>query len=344
MTKQNKPKRHKLSYEILGLLAVSFIISLLLFQILLSCGIAIIESFCFTHDIVLTDTHLMEVDSWVFNLSILVSVAFFTILFLFLLGDRLVYIRKLIKGIDTLRTGNSDYELPLEGNNELTQLAEEINYLSATQRQIKEKERLLNEEKELLIRTLSHDIRTPLTSIVAYSEFLSSNNDCSLQERKEYLKLIRKKAEQINELTGVLLDGGNRKPERFEDSRLLMVQLASEFEETLEDEFILAIDLSECPSFTGTFDVQELRRIFDNLASNIFKYADSGKPVTLRISKKDSEVVIYQKNHIRSRGEKAEGHQIGLGSIRRIAHNYGGRVDISQEDDIFAITITLSDI
>ena len=50
---------------------------------------------------------------------------------------------------------------------------------------------LLAEEKEQLIRTLSHDIRTPLTSIMAYSEFLAGNNDRPAQEQQGYAELIR---------------------------------------------------------------------------------------------------------------------------------------------------------
>lgn len=344
MIDKNKTKRHKLSHEILGLLGVSLVITLVVFWFLFLCGTAIVQSFCVAQDIAITEGRLAELDGWVFNLSVLASVSFFVILFLFLLGDRLAYIRTIIKGINTLRIGQLNYELPLEGSNELTQLAEAINYLSDTQREIKEKERALNEEKEQLIRTLSHDIRTPLTSIVAYSEFLSDNKDCSPQERKEYLELIRKKAEQIKELTGILLDGGTRKLEKFEDARLLMVQLADEFEESLEEEYQVSVDITGCSAFAGNFDVQELRRIFDNLASNILKYADPERVVTLQISKEEQGVVIRQKNYILEREEKMVSYKLGLNSIRRIAQNYGGGVEIRQEDDIFDITITLSDI
>ena len=118
------------------------------------------------------------------------------------------------------------------------------------------KEKALNEEKEQLIRTLSHDIRTPLTSILSYSEFLSSPQTCSSEALQEYLPLIQKKALQIRELTDILLDGGKRNPERFEDARLLMEQLIGEFEDALEDNYKVSTDFAQCSPFAGIFDVQ----------------------------------------------------------------------------------------
>jgi len=339
-----KKHRKKLSREILGLLVITAAIALFLMEFLCMFSLAIVDSYLSVQEIVLTQAEISQLNDWAFHLSLLVSVGFFIVLFLFLLGERLSYIRDILAGIEALRSGRQDHVVPLEGSNELTQLADAVNYLSATQRQVREQEQALNEEKEQLIRTLSHDIRTPLTSILSYSAFLSSREDCTCEERTEYLTLIQKKAEQIKELTEVLLDGGRRSPEHFEDARLLMAQLAGEVEEALEDEFCLQVDLTACLPFSGTFDVWELRRIFDNMTSNIQKYADSAYPITLCIHTEDSSLVIRQENHIRTDNQRSESHHIGLNSIRRIAHNYKGRVDVQQDDGIFRIRITLSDI
>ncbi|MBE6893696.1 MAG: HAMP domain-containing histidine kinase [Ruminococcaceae bacterium] len=343
MTEKVHPKGRRLSSEILALLAICFVISFLLFHILRICAAVAVEGFLVARELALTDTQLTAMDGWVFNLSLLISVWFFVFLFLFLLGERLSYIRDIVKGIDALRAGQMDHQVPVEGFNELTRLAEAVNYLSATQRQVREKDRALAEEKEQLIRTLSHDIRTPLTSIMAYSEFLASHDSCTEQEHRAYVELIQKKAQQIKELTDILLDGGKRNLEHFEDARLLIEQLAAEFEESLEEKFQVAADLSDCLAFGGSFDVQELRRIFDNLSSNVRKYADREKPVELHIRSEASELVIRQKNAKRIGTDRQESYQMGLNSIRRIAHNYGGQVEIRQEDDAFEITVTLSE-
>ena len=341
MINMKSNKRRKLSGEILGLLAVTLVLALILLQFLGIVARAMIDSFLFMRDIVLTEAQYAQLDDWVFHLSLLVSVAFFIILFLFLLGERLSYIREVLAGIDALRSGQEDYVVPLEGSNELTQLAEAVNYLSRTQREVKEQERVLNEEQEQFIRALSHDIRTPLTSIMAYSELLTGANTVDPQEQTRYLELIQHKAGQIKDMTDILLDGSKRNPEYFEDARLLIEQLTAEFEEMLEDGFSIEASL-DCPAFPGTFDVQELRRIFDNLVSNVQKYADPDRPVKISISLEGVQLLIRQENAVRERIAPADGYQIGLRSIQRIAQNYAGQVDVQKDDAAFAITITLS--
>ena len=311
MINMKSNKRRKLSGEILGLLAVTLVLALILLQFLGIVARAMIDSFLFMRDIVLTEAQYAQLDDWVFHLSLLVSVAFFIILFLFLLGERLSYIREVLAGIDALRSGQEDYVVPLEGSNELTQLAEAVNYLSRTQREVKEQERVLNEEKEQFIRALSHDIRTPLTSIMAYSELLTGANTVDPQEQTRYLELIQHKAGQIKDMTDILLDGSKRNPEYFEDARLLIEQLTAEFEEMLEDGFSIEASL-DCPAFPGTFDVQELRRIFDNLVSNVQKYADPDRPVKISISLEGVQLLIRQENAVRERIAPADGYQIGL--------------------------------
>lgn len=324
-------------------MVISLLLALILFTLLCNCSIAAFEVIFYARDIVLTDAQLMDLDAWIFNVSFLISVVFFLLLFLFLLGERLSYIRDILQGIDALQSGRTDHRVPEEGNNELTELAKAVNYLAATQQQVREKERALGEEKEQLIRTLSHDIRTPLTSIMSYSELLCGQERCSPEALQAYGELIRKKAGQIKDLTDILLDGGKRNPEHFDDARLLFAQLAEEFGEGLEEDFQIEISLADQTAFSGSFDIQELRRIFDNLSSNVGKYACREHPVLLSISIEDRKLVIRQKNIKAPFPEPQESYQMGLNSIRRIAHNYAGSVDIQQDETTFQITITLSE-
>lgn len=335
-----KKKSRKLSHEILGLLAASMGLALMLLQFLRLCATGVAESFLFARDIALTQAQWAQLNGWILHVSLLFCVGFFVVLFLALLGDRLAYIRTITQGIDALGSGALERPLPAEGNNELTRLAEAVNYLSATQQQVKQKEQALQQEREQLIRSLSHDIRTPLTSILSYAEYLSAG-DASSEKSREYLDLIRRKAEQIRELTDVLLSGGVRNPEYFEDARLLMAQLAEEFSEALEDRFVLAIGLEKCPAFSGTFDVGEMRRIFDNLASNIQKYADPTVPVVLEISLEEQDLVIRQRNAVKATQKPEDSYGMGLKSIRRIAQGYRGTVAV-ETDSSFSILVRLA--
>ena len=336
-------KRRKLFNEILMVVCLCFILALLLFMFLVTFGFALAQEYCFQHDIFMDDIAWYELDNTIRGMGGVVSSFFFLILFFALFSERLTYIRKITAGVDERRKGNYGIRVELAGNNELTELAEAINYLSESEQKIKEKEKRLNEEKEELIRTLSHDIRTPLTSIMSYTELFATKDRLTDEQQQEYLTLVRKKTARIKELTDILLDGGKREVEYFEDARLLFEQLADEFEETLEDVFQLSIVLPVADAFSGSFDIGELRRIFDNLISNIQKYAEPAGKVELTICKNKNGIIIRQSNDVRKM-PSLDSHKMGLQSIKRIVQNYGGTIKVNQSEEMFEIIITLSNI
>ena len=337
-----KGKRRRLSREILGLIGLCGGVSAFLFLVLSNVATGVAEVYCFQNDVPMTEFDWLEVEQWVFAVGGVLSCGCFSVLFLTLMGDRIAYIRKITASIDALHTPEGTVSIPLEGNNELTELAAAINEMSQARQRLREKEQTLAREKEQLVRALSHDIRTPLTSILSYSDYLAEKETLTPQEQKAYMELIRKKAEQIRDLTAVLLDGSSRKPEFFADGRLLMEQIAAEFREELEDGFSVETDLSGCGVFSGTFDVQELRRIFDNLSSNVRKYADPDRPVVLTVRRENGGLLIRQTNGIGRETEGAEGYRIGLNSIRRIAQLYGGTLTTEQDENAFAVSVFLS--
>lgn len=337
-------KRRKLFNELLALVCLCFALSLLLFIFVTTVGTAVVEEYCFQHDILLDELEWYSLDRTLRGLGFGVSAVFFLILFFALFAERLAYIRKITAGVDSLRNGQFGRLVALTGNNELTELAEAVNYLSESEQKIKEKEKRLYEEREELIRSLSHDIRTPLTSIISYTQLLSAKESWTEEERREYLELVNRKTAQIKELTDILLDGGRRNVEYFEDARLLFEQLAGEFEEELEETFRLSVTLPAIAAFSANFDVGELRRIFDNLISNIHKYADPTDVVRLSLSKTNGGVVIRQSNTVKRDRSPSESYKMGLYSIRRIAQNYGGTTEVTEADGRFEIVITLSAI
>lgn len=334
-------KYRKLSHEILGLIGIAAGISLILFLLLSFVATGVIEEYVFNHDIPMTEFDWIAMEHRILTVSTVLSCISFSVLFLFLLKDRIAYIRKITEGIDALHDPSAGVSIPLEGNNELTALARAINEMSQVRQQLRQREQALAEEKEQLVRSLSHDIRTPLTSILAYSELLAQQAE---GEQKAQLNTIRSKAEQIRDLTAVLLDGTRRNLEQFENGRLLMEQIVSEFEEELEDQFDLSTDFGHCPAFSARLDVQELRRIFDNLASNIRKYADPTKPVILEAGYDNGSLLIRQTNSILPPKEQHESYGIGLSSIRRIAQHYGGSVTTEESTEQFIICILLRDL
>ena len=342
MIKTDKGKRRKLSHEILGLIGISALLALILFLTLSRVASIIAEKYVFNNDVIMSEFDWIALDQKIFFGSALAAVILFTALFLSMLGERLAYIRKLTEGIDALGKGQEDHVISLEGNNELTTLAEAINDMSVARKALRQREQTLAQEKEQFIRTLSHDIRTPLTALLAYSELLSAD-EVAAQEQKAYHRLIHQKALQIRDLTDILLDGGEGNPEFFADARLLFAQLVEEFAETLEDRFAVHARLADGPSFSGTFDVAQLRRIFDNLSSNVSKYADAAQPVCLTVAVEGGALVIRQSNATAPRAVEGDSYKLGISSIRRIAQRHAGRVDVTRDGERFGITVILSE-
>ena len=337
------PKRRKLSHEILGLIAIAALLSLILFLVLSGIATGITEEYIFNHDIPTDEFDWIALYQRIYTIAAVLSCIAFSVLFLAMMQSRIAYIQTITEGISQLQGQPKKLDLPLKGNNELKHLAEAVNDMSEAQLALREKEQALAQEKEQLIRALSHDIRTPLTSILAYSDYLTTREEITPAEQKNYLGLIRKKAEQIRDLTAILLDGSKRNLEYFDDGKLLMEQIVEEFQEELE-EFALTVDFSNCPPFSGTFDVQELRRIFDNLSSNVRKYADPAKPVSLSVGLENGALLIHQANTVLPEKSQSESYQLGLNSLRRIAQHYGGSVAVDERVAAFSITIILAQI
>lgn len=341
---EGKEKPSKLSREILGLFVASAAIALFFGGFLNVMTRSLILTYCEKNGIEYTQMLAWSSGLWIRSISCVAAAFIFVVLFLFLVGQRLSYLQEIIRGIGALRRHRMDYEIPLEGNNEFTRLAESINYLSQTEKELRQKEALLREEREGMIRALSHDIRTPLTTILSYTEYMQEKAIIEKKEIKEYLSLIQKKAEQIKTLTNQLLDTEAKTLVYIEDGKLLFKQLADEWESALENGFDCQVDIDKCPSFSGEFDIQELRRIFDNLSSNIEKYGDNKMPVVLQIFEKDKRLHLEQKNHRKKNVDNVESCKIGIESIRKIAEGYEGNTQVTLTEESFAITITLMEI
>ncbi len=330
-------KRRKFSAEILGIAAVCLLIAFCLFQFLLVASTAVVQNYCDVSGIPVTEDMQYSIDSLTFSLSTALSALVFAILFLVLIGERLSYVQTLILGVETLKEGNLGSKVALEGNNELTELGEAINFLSDAQLEVKEREGALAKEKEDFIRAISHDIRTPLTAILSYSELMESGT----ADPMECARVVKAKAMQIKELSDILLDGSKRNLEIFEDGELLIKQLAEEFADGLEGEFNLEISTEGCKDFCAMADVSEMQRIFDNLSSNVKKYASRSSPVIMNIKVDEGGLTIEESNAVNEDADSTDGYRMGIGSIRRIAESYGGSVEVISNDSTFRITVTL---
>lgn len=297
--------KKKLSKEILGLTGAAFIVAVFVFGFIRVASNTVVFSYCEKNGIDLSESIEMMLDTWVPSVSFVAAVVIFIVLFLFLVGEK----------------------------------------IEQAVTEIVAKEVQLREEREQFVRSLSHDIRTPLTSILSYSEYMAEKEGITENETQEYAALMVQKAEQIKDLTDRLLDHKNKKREKIDDGKLLMAQLVEEWEYELEDDGLSSfVSIEECPVFSGEYDVQELRRVFDNLASNIKKYADASQKICLEIKETEGFLTIIQENRKKDALSETESYKIGLESIRKIAENHGGKITVKETDTDFMIVIQLIQI
>ncbi len=241
----------------------------------------------------------------------------------------------------------------------LDQIRKEIN--KAMEQELRS-EKLRNE----LITNVSHDIKTPLTSIKSYVDFLQRDN-LSEKERKEYLEIVAKHTDKLAVLAKNLIEvsqitSGNIEVKREKTSlNIIIEQTIEEFALRLEQsELMPRVRMPEREVFVMG-DGEWLWRIFSNLLNNACKYAAGGTDVEISLEENNGKAVIRIANISKSalkvegdelferfvRGDSSrhtEGNGLGLSIAKSLAELQGGNLDISVKGDTFAAVVVFDSI
>lgn len=216
--------------------------------------------------------------------------------------------------------------------------------------------------KTELITNVSHDIKTPLTSIINYVDLLDKE-DLQNETAKEYIQIISKNSDRLKKLVVDLVDASKASsgvlkldmhPMKID---VLLEQIAGEYTERLADNNLELIMRKPDESIQIMADGQRIYRVFDNLMNNICKYALSGTRVYLLLEKVDNKAVISFKNISATeldmsasdlmerfvRGDKSrntEGSGLGLSIAESLTKLQNGEFSIQLDGDLFKIIIT----
>ena len=171
-------------------------------------------------------------------------------------------------------------------------------------------------ENQRIVTEMSHDIRTPVTAIMLYSEILQKEQYKTEEQRKEYVKKINKKAYRLKQLVDHLFE----------------YALVAGDEE---------IELEEPELFeTVFFDLTDyMIRIMDNVTSNIIKYADPGEAVRIFSRKEKDRVGILFENRVRLPEEKVESNGIGIQNIKNMMKKMNGECIVEKENQEYRIIL-----
>jgi signal transduction histidine kinase len=332
-----KYKLPKLALEIIGYLTASIMIASFSFSFLYLTSSSLMEKIAPEE----SDLQLFYMLGMICALGAMVI---FFAFFLLFLGKKISYILSINKGVQILK-GDITFRVECEGDDELTELADTINIFAAELQRYKENEDRLKKEKEILIKSLSHDIRTPLTSIISYSDFIKSKQYQGDESLDKYIEVIQNKAYQIQELTDLLLNVDEKQDdalgEMVLEGKVFFEQLVSELEGALEyEDFQVDVDKDGLGDFKIRLNVQDMTRVFDNLYSNIIKYANPQEKIWIQIYLQGEELTIVQTNKIKEKNIKGtQSYGIGIKSMEQIIKKYQGEINVMSDPKNYKIEI-----
>ena len=263
------------------------------------------------------------------------------------------YIGRLKDECEILGNGNLDYQVTVQGRDELALLAQGLDNMRMALRESNEKEAEITAANRRMITEMSHDLRTPLTSLLIYTEILGKKAAKDPRQAMEYVRKIEKKARQIKRLSDNIFEYA-----------LITEETKAELGEPQTLRELFYDPLSEMTAYLGErgytvelrpdtgsgserrqirVNEEYINRTMDNIVSNIEKYADKSMPVRIETIYTEEYGGLAFRNGISCSTEdrrKTEGStNIGLHNVEKMMKNMDGYFRVKQTENIFEITL-----
>ena len=276
--------------------------------------------------------------------------------------DHLKQLKKIRDMINHIYDGKTDFllnEEEFKGN--LRNVAKYLNDIAGGFSNAIEENLKSERMKTELITNVSHDLKTPLTSIINYVDLLKAEN-IENEKAKEYIEVLDNKSQRLKKLTEDLVEAskassGNIKltMEKLKVKELIH-QVTGEFEDKFEARKLETILSYPEENVFILADSRYLYRVLENIYSNIAKYAKEDTRVYVDIVKNNKKVLIAIKNISKEqlnisadelmqrfvRGDSSrntEGSGLGLSIAKSLTELQGGSFDIYLDGDLFKVVI-----
>lgn len=278
------------------------------------------------------------------------AVGVLVFLLIVLLYDRRVTssIQTLSRQVTQVSQGDLDRKIHSDRPDEIGQLARDVDHMRLSIIEKLQHEEAAWQANAQLITAISHDVRTPLTALMGYLELLEDETIPN-EERQTYLEVCKNNAQRLKSLTdelfGFFLVFGKPKPdlniEEF-DGNTLLDQILLEHEMSLRQQgFQLRSIRQDRPIGTLRVDLGHIRRVFDNLFSNVEKYADREKPVGILQTVEDDKLHVTISNSVAQQRQLVESNKIGLQTCEKLLSSMDGELHRTQTGDSFAVEVIL---
>ena len=255
-----------------------------------------------TYQVVVFGGYYYKTFKYMMAISVLGAFAVFLAVFLPAIRRRTSYITKLRDEIEILDSGDLDYEVTIRGNDELTDLAENLDQMRQALRHHMEEESRLTEERQTIVTKLSHDIRTPLTSMNLFADLLKRGDYETEEQRDHYIDRIQENAANLTNLAEELFqaakDTGQTAAASETPSGIDVVSLLADAAEALRLAGFTVQEYYTAADSTASVEKHAFTRVLDNISSNITRYADSGEAVRFACEERSGLIVMEFENAV----------------------------------------------
>ena len=282
---------------------------------------------------------------------------------LYILLRRTAYLNRIIISTEKMAQGRYHEEIKIEGKSPLADHARNLNNLREGVRTSMTEQAKSERLKTELITNVSHDLRTPLTSIITYTDLLKAQ-DLSDEDRLKYVDILDKKSQRLKTLIEDLFEvskmaSGNMElnKQRIDLTQLLQQALAEQEEEISKTELDLRLNFPDTP-LVAYVDGKRWWRVLDNLILNALKYSMPGTRVYLTLQQVGDQAQFVLKNvsqyELNENGDElferfkradtsrhTDGSGLGLAIAQSIVDMHEGKMDIEVDGDLFKVTVEI---
>ena len=280
---------------------------------------------------------------------------------------KLCYLSYIMDGTQRIKNGDIHHKLQLIGEDNFTTLADNINNIRDGLDKAIDSQLRSERMKSELITNVSHDLKTPLTSIINYIELIKKEENITPEYLKDYVNVLDSKSKRLKVLIEDLFEASKASSGNIElnmekiDIIQLLRQSIGELEEKLSEANLdLKINVPEDKIYVRA-DGRRLYRVLENLLSNISKYSLPNTRVYIDITEVEGRVKLIMKNissyelnfdpeEIMERFKRAddsrntEGSGLGLAIARDLVKLQGGEFVIDIDGDLFKSIIEFDSI
>ena len=282
----------------------------------------------------------------VFAISIIVALAVIAIIAIIYFSTVARRIKMLASSVRRIEKGDMDHRISESGNDEISDLASDVNSMRDAIVDNMTKEKRAWEANAGLITAMSHDIRTPLTVMLGYLDLIEMQNEDGTTG--EYIESCRDNALRLKKLSDdmfsyFLVFGKGKNAMKIEpvNASDWLGHVLGEQEVLLSEKGYSVEFMTAIPSVDILIDESYFRRVTDNLFSNIIKYADAHTAVNVSLTLEDNDLIFICSNAVKESENVTESNGIGLKTCVKIMEEMGGHLSYRIDNGIFTVRIAI---